>query len=100
MTYSDVKEELKNTYVVKSFNSRWETIEMWHEIGRIMLKNYHLVEDKQDKIADYLKVSIEDIRKAIAFADKYKNLNDYPSGMNISWRSVPDYSNNGQNSTK
>ena len=93
MNYSDIKEELKDTYVVKSFNSRWEIIEMWHLIGRILIANSELVEGKLEKIANYLKVDIGEIGKAIAFADKYPNLSDYPSGVNISWRNIPDFTN-------
>ena len=79
-------EELKSIFVEREFNSRWEIIVCYHEIGeRIVNENAtHLIK----KIAGDLGKSTRTIQRAVQFYKKYPTLDELQTGKNISWHKI------------
>ena len=78
--------ELKSILVEREFNSRWEIIVCYHEIGKRITeeKATHLVK----RIADDLGRSTRTIQRAVQFYKKYPTLDELQTGKNISWHQI------------
>ena len=90
MNYQALSEECKNIYTELSFISRWARIEMFWQIGTLVLEE-DLAPDKITSLAQQIGIEPKDLALAILLAEKYPDLNDLPAGKDISWSQIEEY---------
>jgi len=92
MTYTDLKDEIIDSYTEFSYHSRWIRIMMFHYIGSIILDNEKVVLGKLEKLSDATNISLDDLEYAIIFADKYPDLEkfNYKSKKTVSWHQIKE----------
>ena len=92
MKFHEIAEECKNIYTELSYNSRWVRIAMFHLLGRTLIENDFDYE-KTRSMANMIGISFDDLAFAIAFAEKYPNLDDFPHDKSINWSQIKNILN-------
>ena len=92
MTYTDLKEEIIDSYTEFSYHSRYIRIMAFHYIGSLILENEKAVLGKLEKLSDATNISLDDLEYAIIFADKYPDLEkfNYKSKKTVSWHQIKE----------
>ncbi len=93
--YSSLTEDCDAIITETVFNSRWELIKGYHELGKRILLDLPKFEEYKAEgesavqcIAKSTGKSQRTIYYAIKFARKYDDINQLPEGKNISWYKV------------
>ena len=86
-------EELKDCLVEHGFASRWELIEGYHEIGRLIAEQKNNLDkyygqNVVKKVSDYIGKSERTVRYAVSFYEKWPDLDLLPDGKNVSWNKI------------
>ena len=101
MTYTDLKEEILNSYTEFSYHSRWIRIMMFHYIGSIILENEKVVLGKLEKLSYATNIDLDDLEYAIIFADLYPSLEDFNHNKTVNWHKIKeDLMEGGKNDPK
>ena len=90
MTYSDLKEEIIDSYTEFSYHSRWIRIMMFHYIGSIIIENEKVAFDKLEKLSDVTNIDLDDLEYAIIFADKYPDLDKFNHDKTVNWHTIKE----------
>ena len=90
MKYLKLIEECKDIIVEFHFTARWMRIEGFHRVGKLILEA-DLEPDKIASLARQIGITPKDLALAILLAEKYPNLNNLPSGKDVSWSQIEEY---------
>ena len=93
--YTVLVDELKDCIIEKTFTSRWELIDCYHQVGiRILQENDNFERAKiygqeiLQRLAKSLGKSQRTLAYAVKFAGLYPDLNALPEGKTVSWNHV------------
>jgi hypothetical protein len=82
---NNLAEEIRQIWVEKGFDSRMTVIEMYHEIGKLILSQ----RDANIQSLSVLSgIQERQLQRAVQFAKKFPDLALLPEGKNISWHSI------------
>ena len=88
MSFESVIEEARAILTEAEFTARWQLIEAWHQVGKLLLEVdgdiTHLVKRASVELGRSERV----LWHAVKFAKTYKTAEDLPTGKNISWNKV------------
>ena len=90
MTYTDLKEEIQDSYTEFSYHSRYIRIMAFHYIGSLILENEKAVLGKLEKLSDATNISLNDLEYAIIFADKYPDLEKFNHDKTVNWHTIKE----------
>jgi len=93
--YQELVEDLKGLIVEAGFNSRWELVRAYHELGKRVNEANEMFEREKiygekivQRLAKSLRLSERTIHYAIQFHKQYPELDLLPAGKNVSWTLV------------
>ena len=86
MTLPELAEEIKDIYTEFSLTARWSLIEMYHEIGKLIVSQRDSIELRE--FSNLTSISERNLYRAVQFNKKYPDLNLLPEGKNVSWHQV------------
>ena len=85
-------DELNSIFVEHEFTSRWALVEGYHAVGKRILEERDVLKQKGISQKQFLAEISQKINRkerslfyAIAFAQKYPELDSLPEGKNVSW---------------
>src|SRR3990167_1701469 len=90
MTYTDLKEEIIDSYTEFSYHSRYIRIMAFHYIGSLILENEKAALGKLEKLSDATNIALDDLEYAIIFADKYPDLEKFNHDKTINWHQIKE----------
>ena len=99
MTYTDLKDEIQNSYTEFSYHSRWIRIMAFHYIGSIIIENEKVAIGKLEKLSDATNIDLDDLEYAIIFADKYPDLEKFNHDKRVNWEKIKGILNEKANVT-
>ncbi len=93
--FTHLIEQCDATLTERIHNARWEVIQGWHEVGRLILestKNFerHKIYGKDivQRVAESLGKSQRSIYYALKFFTTFPDINSLPDGKSISWNKI------------
>src|SRR3990167_1493407 len=90
MTYSDLKEEIMDSYTEFSYHSLWIRIMAFHYIGSLILENEKVAINKLEKLSDATNIDLDDLEYAIIFANKYPDLEKFNHDKTVNWHTIKE----------
>ena len=90
MTYSDLKEEIMDSYTEFYYHSRWIRIMAFHYIGSLILENEKVAINKLEKLSDATNIDLDDLEYAIIFANKYPDLEKFNHDKTVNWHTIKE----------
>lgn len=89
-TYVSFIEELKATIVEGEFSSRWELLQCYHEVGKMLIDFQSQRDVPITRIAEDLQApkSAQHLQRCVLFYKKFPELDKLPDGKAISWHKV------------
>lgn len=85
----DTIDEIQQLFTEGEFNSRWQLIETYHAVGRLI--NTRLSGNRTDilqALAPLVGRSVRTLWYAVKFHDIYPDLNSLPEGKNVSMNKI------------
>ena len=85
--YKALIEELKATITEGVYNSRWELLKTYHEVGELLTSHRDLTQDVKMVAVDS-GISERTLQRCTRFYEKYPDMEKLPEGKAISWHKL------------
>jgi hypothetical protein len=86
--YKALCDEIKATITEGVFNSRWELLRTYHEVGK-------LISDYKDitvsRLSTDTSISQRTLERCVQFYEKFPDMEKLPEGKNISWHKIVNH---------